>query len=135
MHTSFSHNRLSASIEEGTLHFEDVDGAMLRSPAEGHWSIATEYSGERPQGWKHAKIASVAEAPGGFVLRGTIQLPSGTCECRDSCEWRDDVLYITRRWHYTGSAAVPHVTLSVRWPQPGSFWGILLPGILYYGNP
>ena len=135
MNTYFSHNRLSASIEDGALRFKDAAGAMLCSPAEGHWSIATEWSGERPQGWMHAKIASVEEAPGGFVLRGTVQLPGGTCECRDSCEWRDDALFITRRWHYTGTSAVPHATLSVRWQQPGCFGGILLPGILYYGNP
>ena len=133
---TFSNDNLKADIADGILTLSDNGGAVVHSPAEGHWSIATEWKDNHPQAWSHGKIASVEKTLDGFVLRGDVTLPNGAiCECRDSCEWRDGVLFITRRWHYKGDAPLPHVTLSARWQQPGAFGGILLPGILYYGNP
>ena len=124
---TFSNGNLKADIADGLLTLSDGK-AVVHSPAEGHWSIATEWQDNHPQAWSHGKIDAVEKTLDGFVLRGFVTLQNGgICECRDSCEWRDGVLFITRRWHYKGNAPLPHVTLSARWQQPGAFGGILLP--------
>lgn len=110
------------------------DNILLQSPAEGLWSIGTTWEEERPGGWKHAEINNLEQLDDCFVVSGEIALPNGRCACSDSCSFEHNMLKIVRRWQYEGEDQ-PCVTLSLRWQQPRPFGRLLMPGILYYGNP
>lgn len=107
---------------------------LLKSPAEGHWSIATGWQNEKPVDWHHASIDSVEKLDDGFILHGKIKLPNGECTLRDAFSFKDNAWRVTRRWSYNGTTQ-DNTTLSIRFQQPGFGANLLLPGIFYYGNP
>ena len=125
----------SVHLESGRIAFRHKDGGMLVSPHEGYWNIACAWHGERPEAWHHAPVTAWEAADDGIRLDGQVRFSNGICECHDSLEFcPDGLLQIRRRWHYRGEALV-QVTLACRFQRPEPFADILLPGILYYGNP
>ena len=68
-------------------------------------------------------------------MQGTISLPHGECLCSDTAVWRDEnLLEIKRRWEYQGEGE-DQITLSIRFRHSGKSGNILMPAILYHGNP
>jgi len=109
---------------------------MLRSPAEGLWSVATDWRDGWPAEWKHGKPASVEQLGDWTVVSGRLELPGGVMTLRDAYRWENGVLRGVRRFHWLGKQPLTKCTLSVRWLAPGAVAARpILPGILYYGNP
>ena len=105
-------------------------------PAEGRWSIATNWRDGWPADWRHAQPTSSTTAGEWTLHTGAIDLASGTLNLRDS-ERRvsPTLIEIRRRWEWTGRAPLDRVTLSFRRPVKMQGARPFLPGISYYDNP
>ncbi len=108
---------------------------LLSSPPEGLWSIATEWKDNWPGSWVHAKPTQIEHAGDWTILRGSLETPVGTWRLSDSYRPEGEVIKCVRRFTWEGHETAKCVTLSARFDCRGRGSGVLLPGILYYGNP
>ncbi len=109
-------------------------GARLTIPLAEYWAVATDFDGRLPSKWAFGAVGSAEPAGEGVILSGRIALPHGELTCTDSCEIADGMLTIRRRWHYAGQD-VDRITLSYRFRLAGAGARVLIPGVMYYGNP
>lgn len=130
----FATKKLSVSIDDDIFTFSNSDGSSFYIPAGEYWAIASAFDGHTPSAWSYGKIERYEILPNGFILYGQIPLNDGLCRCRDCCTFQHGMLKIRRRWHYTGSA-VGNITLSYRFRQRGTDAKVLIPAVIYYGNP
>jgi hypothetical protein len=108
---------------------------VLNSPPEGLWSIAAEWKESWPAGWVHAGPTEIQRAGDWTILRGALETPAGTWKLSDSYRAENGVIKCVRRFTWQGPETAKFVTLSIRFQCPGKGSKVLLPGILYYGNP
>lgn len=131
---------------DGWLRIEVVDGAKrvtvahpsgaaLTSPPEGLWSIAAGWREKWPAEWHHAHPGKVYRAGEWTIVEGTLPLDAGEWRLRDAYRREGALVRCTRRFTWTGKSTLKTVTLSVRFQAPAATKRVLLPGILYYGNP
>ena len=119
-----------------SVEISDEGRAILRSPAEGLWSVATGWKDNWPSDWKHAHPENVKTSGGWTILPGHIDLPEGRLDLLDSYRNEGDLVRCVRRFTWNGGQNLTHVTLSVRWVIPGAEnVRPMLPGIMHYGNP
>lgn len=113
-----------------------VDGKeLLSAPDEGLWSIATEWSDNWMDGWKHAHPDKVEVSGDWVIATGKMELPQGTMLLRDAYREEDGgIVRCRRRFEWLGPDTLPHVNLSVRLRLKGEGMQAFMPGILYYGN-
>jgi len=111
------------------------DAVLLTSPSEGLWSLATEWKDGWPAGWRHAHPESVSQEGPWTILQGKLETAGGTWRLRDAYRPRGRTVECVRRWEWHGDSAAEKTTLAVRWLAPQAKGRVLLPGILYYGNP
>jgi hypothetical protein len=109
---------------------------MLRSPAEGLWSVATAWQDGWPADWHHAHPEKLEKAGEWTIVSGHLDLPQGRLDLRDAYREEGALVHGLRRFAWRGKTALTNCTLSVRWIIPGAVnVKPLLPGIVYYGNP
>ena len=113
------------------LDSEDI----LTSPPEGLWSIATAWERGWPEDWVHGKPAEIERIGDWTILRGKLETSAGTWRISDSYRPEGSVVKCIRRFIWEGKEMAKFVTLSVRFQCRGKGSGVLLPGILYHGNP
>ena len=113
-----------------------VDGRkVVSAPAEGLWSLATDWQNGWMCDWHHASPERVERVGEWTVVHGKIVLEKGTLVLRDSYrEVEGGLLECRRRFEWQGSESLERVTLSVRLNVEGQSLMPCLPGILYYGN-
>ena len=132
---SAENKNLKIALNDGRLYLHDSSGKIWHSPLDGHWSIATDWQDNAPVNWQHGVIGKAVISGENWHLHGQIELPQGVCFCEDTVRWHNSaMLEIRRRWRYCGKPQTD-VTLSYRFQQDDVFADILMPGILYYGNP
>ena len=133
------HAALGLNIAEGLPRRVEagIGGrAFLQSPAEGLWSVATNWTEGWPSGWVHAMPEKAERAGDWTILSGRIQLAGGVMNVRDSYRIKDGLVRGIRRWTWTGKEILPRCTLSVRWMVPGAVNARpMMPGVVIYGNP
>ena len=114
-----------------------VDGrAFLQSPADGLWSVATNWADGWPAGWLHASPDKVEREGEWTIVSGRMQLSGGVMDLRDSYRLENSIVRGIRRWTWTGKEMLPRCTLSVRWNVPGAVNAKpMMPGVVIYGNP
>ncbi len=108
---------------------------ILESPAEGLWSLACDWRERWPAEWRHAAPASLHAEGEWTILRGRLEACGGVWLLEDAYRRRGELIEGRRRFQFQGSAPAQRVTLSVRFEAPARRFNILLPGIIYYGNP
>jgi hypothetical protein len=108
---------------------------VLTSPPEGLWSIASGWEEGWPAAWAHVRPTEVERTGDWTILRGTLETPAGMWKLSDSYRPKGNVIKCIRRFTWNGSQTAKCVTLSIRFDCRGKGSGVLLPGILYYGNP
>ncbi len=113
-----------------------LDGrAVLTSPAEGLWSVATAWKDGWPADWVHAGPAEMQQVGDWTILTGKLNTKSGVWLLRDAYRMEGDLVQCVRRFTWQGEDTAKHTTLSIRFQCPGKGAAVLLPGILYHGNP
>lgn len=108
---------------------------VLTSSPEGLWSIASGWEEHWPAVWAYAKPTEIEHTGDWTILRGTLETPTGVWKLSDSYRPEGNIIKCIRRFTWDGSETAKCVTLSVRFDCRGKGSGVLLPGILYYGNP
>jgi len=111
------------------------DRALLASPPEGLWSVAMDWRDQWPADWRHAHATEVEQSGDWTILRGVVETARGNWRVSDAYRSEGRVVKCVRRFVWEGAAPAARVTLSVRFQTPGTGSGVLMPGILYYGNP
>ncbi len=122
------------ALDKDEVCFIHDGGAKLTIGKNEYWAIGTAFEGRQPSQWYYAGIEKVENLGYAVVLTGSVKLPQGEIFCTDSCEFQHGLLKIRRRWRYAGET-VENITLSYRFRQPGGAGRVVIPGILYYGNP
>jgi len=107
----------------------------LNSPKEGHWSIATEWKNSWPANWIHSNPTEKEKIGRNVILKGKLETTQGLFEITDSFITQNDIIKCVRRFEWTGEDTLKYCTLSIRFQCPGKGNKIMMPGILYYGNP
>jgi hypothetical protein len=126
------------SISEAPRRVEVRSGgrALMQSPAEGLWSVATKWADGWPSQWSHASPDTVTKSGDWTILSGKLELPGGAMQVRDAYRIENRLVRGVRRWTWTGKEPLPQCTLSVRWNVPGAVSAKpMLPGVVVYGNP
>ncbi len=119
----------SRRVEIGSDH-----DALLVSPPEGLWSISCGWD-DWPTDWRHASPVAVEHAGEWTILRGSIAVPGGVWELRDAYRPWGRTVKCVRRFTWTGKEKAKRSTLSVRFRAATEKAAVLLPGIIYHGNP
>ncbi|MHC4625671.1 MAG: hypothetical protein ACYTDV_01705, partial [Planctomycetota bacterium] len=113
-----------------------LDGEnVLTSPPEGLWSIATDWKDSWPASWLHARPSEVEHVGDWTIVRGRLETPAGTWQLSDSYRPQGRIIKCIRRFRWDARQTAERVTLSVRFQCPGKGSKVVLPGILYHGNP
>ncbi len=108
---------------------------LLHSPDQGLWSVAMGWKEDWPDQWRHAHPSSQVTSGEWTILKGEIETPQGVWRLSDSYRLRYNAVQCIRRFEWHGEKTAEKCTLSVRFQSPGKGDGVLMPGILYYGNP
>ena len=121
---------------QGNRPVFEADGKIVvMAPEEGLWSVAAGWQDDWMCDWRHADPQKVEVVGDWTVLSGKMSFAGGQLILRDSYrQIRTGLVQCVRRYEWTGTETLPHVTLSVRWNMPGERMMPCLPGILYYGN-
>ena len=129
--------RLQAAPRNQAYHVElhEGDGVSLLSPAEGLWSIATDWEDDWPTAWRHGSPQTAEQLGPWLALTGKVATDRGDWHVRDAYIAEGRLIRCVRRWTWTGKEPASPTTLSVRWLAPKTGAATLLPGICYYGNP
>ena len=113
-----------------------LDGkSVLTSPPEGLWSIATDWKDGWPTSWLHAKPTEIERVGDWTILRGKLRTSQSTWDISDSYRPEGKVIKCIRRFRWDAKETAERITLSVRFQCPGKGSRVVLPGILYHGNP
>jgi hypothetical protein len=124
--------------DDGTRVQLVCDGQVLvSSPADGVWSVATDWQDAWPTQWKHAGPDQVKREGEWLVLSGRVQVEQGEWLLRDAYRAEATTIRCVRRWQWKGKQPAAKTTLSVRWtmPQARAEAKPLLPGICYCSSP
>lgn len=105
------------------------------SPPEGLWSVACDWRDGWPADWAHGSPSAVVTEGEWTLLRGEIKACGGVWVLEDAYRPEAGAIKGVRRFTWKGAQAAPKVTLSVRFQAASARANVLLPGILYFGNP
>ena len=113
-----------------------ADGqTLLASPPEGLWSIACDWRDGWPADWRHAEPERVSNSGEWLILEAKLEACGGTWLLRDAYRPKGSLVQGIRRFTWKGPQAAKRVTLSVRFQAEAERSQVLMPGIVYYGNP
>ena len=128
--------RAQFTIEAGLPAWKLEGRTLLSAPAEGLWSIATDWENDWPTRWIHASPTTQRQSGEWTLLGTTLRLPEGEMVLRDAYRVLPNGLtQCVRRYQWNGPDTLRRATLSVRLWLEGDSLQPFLPGILYYGNP
>ncbi len=119
-----------------TIEVLDENGnTSLKTHKNGLWAIATNWENKWMTNWHYGNPDTVEKVNGYTILSGKIILPEGDMLIRDAYFEEKGRIKCIRRFTWTGEKPLNKSTLSVQFLAPGKGKSILMPGILYYGNP
>jgi hypothetical protein len=113
-----------------------VGNATISSPAEGLWSIATDWGVDWPVTWAHANPERIEQDGPWTLAYGIVKTTEGDWQVQDAYRPLGKVVKVLRRFEWKGPQTMTKATLSARWqvrhsgkPQA------IMPSVLYNGNP
>jgi len=134
---SHGQNSLLITDNQGikSVQILESESILLESPDEGLWSVGTSWRDSWPSDWQHIQADSLEQINGYTILHGSLQMKTGILKVRDAYKTHNKHIECTRRWEWNGTDTLKEITLSIRFQSPGINKRILMPGIIYYGNP
>lgn len=127
--------RVDAAAGVPSVQLLQGDRVLLQSAGEGLWSVALDWRDGWPADWRHAAPQSVEKAGEWTILRGELDTGRGVWRLSDAYRMEKGLVRCNRRFEWHGGETLEKCTLSVRFEAPGGGRGVLLPGVLYHGNP
>ncbi len=126
---------MTLRVVDARVEVAHGERVLLRSPADGLWSVATGWVDDWPAGWQHGSPERIERKGVWLALSGAVETRGGAWQVEDAYRVRHGVIEGTRRWTWRGENSAERCTLSVRWHAPAPGAQVLLPGICYHGNP
>lgn len=123
---------LDQSVQVSIQSDQDV---LLSSNPAALWTVYTDWTDHWPADAHTIRADSAEEINGYVLLHGSLPLPAGKMVLRDAYKPEGDLIRCTRRWEWHGSDTLKKVTLTIAYRIPDAGKRILMPGIMYYGNP
>ncbi|MHB8952192.1 MAG: hypothetical protein ACYC4U_04375 [Pirellulaceae bacterium] len=111
------------------------DVPVLRSPHQGLWCVAMDWQDHWPAAWYYGAPESAERVADWTILRGHVKTPQGDWEVSDSYRPEKGTIKGIRRWVWTGAATADRCTLAVQFVTPATGPEVVMPGVLYHGNP
>jgi hypothetical protein len=133
----FLSNRIfsqSLSVTREGVSFE-LNSAKISSPTEGLWSISTDWNGDWPDSWIHANPEKIEEIGPWKIASGTIETKEGNWDVSDAYKLQNGYVKVIRRFIWRGEKTTYKNTLSSKWMVIGDSTQVVMPGVLYNGNP
>lgn len=109
---------------------------VLQSPAEGLWSVATDWQNDWMSAWVHGSPTQKENVNGWTILTGKLPIGQGEMLVRDAYRLEENgLIHGIRRYQWAGKDTLRKASLSVRFQWRDGGLKPFMPGILYYGNP
>lgn len=103
---------------------------------QGLWGIGREIRNGWPNDVTYTYARDKTESGPWTILTGHLAWDAGTWQLRDAYRVCDDGrVELRRRWEWHGEENVSRVTLGVEFATPATGSGVVMPGVLYHGNP
>ena len=136
----FPHASLKVLDRPDKTHAVELDSrdktkTLLKSPDEGLWSVAHDWRDSQPADWHHGRPTQKQQVGPWTILSGQIVTPEGNWEVRDAYRPSGSVVKCVRRWVWHGKKPIERCTLSVRFLAELDDAELLMPGLIYHGNP
>jgi hypothetical protein len=131
-------SKLNVVHKNGIYSVEILDennNALLKTPSNGLWAIATSWENNWMSNWYYGNPDTIEKTNGYTILSGKIRLAEGDMLVRDAYFEEEGRVKCIRRFSWKGEKPLNKATLSVQFLAEGIGEKILMPGILYYGNP
>jgi hypothetical protein len=117
------------------LTYESDGDWLIKTSQEGLWKIGTGWENGWVKDWKYGQPDSIYYSNGWTILEGTIPLKNGVWNIKDAWQQKGELVIGKRRFEWMGTEAIDSFTLSINFTTNGIIKDILMPGILYNGNP
>lgn len=124
--TTYMHSKVTLSYN---------GNVVLSSPLKGLWSVGRDLQKGWPSTWDYAGIGMIDVVGPFIVVEGSVQTPKGAWVVKDRWRIYDGVLEGLRTWIWSGAQKTDGSVLSIGWTAQGKGAGLLMPGVLYHGNP
>jgi len=118
---------------KATLYIGDTP--ILATPAEGMFSVGSGLKQGWPSQWDGGGIDSVDVVGPWLVVSGFISSKTGQWNVQDRWRIYDGAVEGLRTWTWTGRKRSPPSVLCIGWVADGQNTGLMMPGVLYHGNP
>ncbi len=130
-------NELIINLESNShqVQLTNSGEVLLRSPSEGLWQISTSWNKDWPDIWTGIQADSLENINGFQILHGSAKLNNGVFKVRDAYSNSGGRIKCTRRWEWHGKDTLKQVTLTAFFATPVLNNKIVIPGVLYFGNP
>jgi hypothetical protein len=117
------------------VKFQKNREIILKSDSKGLWKIATRWQDDWPVEWEYFHPQHKIEKKNWIILKGQYNIQGGVIEIQDAYQLLENKIKCTRRYEWKGKKPLEKITLSINWQSNAKNNDVLLPGILYYGNP
>jgi hypothetical protein len=114
---------------------DNKNNILLKNAQSGLWAVATNWENNWMSSWSYSKPDSVSYENNHIILYGKIKLPNGNLLIRDTYKTDKNIIKCFRRFNWTGIDTLKNTTLTVQFVAPKKGKKIVMPGILYHGNP
>ncbi len=135
----FSQNsKLRVSNNKGSFSVEVLNKngeVIIKTPQSGLWNIATNWEDKWMDHWSFANPDKMEVVNDHTILSGKITLAQGDMLVRDAFFEENGRIKCIRRFTWTGKKELTKTTLAIQFLATGKSKNVLMPGILYYGNP
>ena len=122
----FTEDGISCSLDENIV---------LKSMDAAHWAVSTGWKDNWPSEWHFTCPEKIERVGNNILLHGSLQLPKGKMLFRDSFTLYKGSLKVTRRWEWQSTDSLQQVSLAVQFKQEERNNRVVMPSILYHGNP
>ncbi|PWJ37891.1 hypothetical protein [Sediminitomix flava] len=108
---------------------------LLSSPSKGLWQVSTTWENRWFGNWMYTKPNAVSYLNDKIILEGTLELAEGNLQLKDVYSEEGNLIKVKRRYTWLGTDTLKHVTLGISYELAQATKDILMPSVLYYGNP
>lgn len=132
-----SQNQLSV-VEKNGIHqvfLKNSGKEILQSPTSGLWRVSHTWNNNWPDEWIDIQADSVEVFNDYHILHGSVEIDGGVLKLRDAYRKKNGRIQCTRRWEWLGQDTLKQLTLTIQYNSQGTNNRVLIPGVIYYGNP
>ena len=122
------------NVSSAGVSFSEDGEVVLQSSRNGLWAIAQNWENDKPTDFVYANPSKVDVRKDCVVAEGIIKTNTGVWSLKDVYSREGNLVKCVRRYHYEGKD-VSKISLQNELCVPVETDKILIPAVIYYGNP